>query len=383
MSSKFKLRLVTYNVRRFTTDPALNFKLKDKCSNTIKDIANALAQRLSNPAPSVLALNEVDIRKFGISGYGNQTDNLSCLDQLSLELSERVEGNPKYSVHFFGHVGEGKYGNALLTNDSVFKSKSTLIGTSNTHLPGGSSIKVPAGTKKFNGEIASEDEVHQIKRGMLGVNLELNLESYLDNFLGSEKFNIQFYVLHLDHISEEERVVQLRGAFNEEINKPTEAQRKEALNENHTLATFLLGDFNALTRSDYNTTEWESGIEEKARKNNWITPVPHGCLRDIVIEENGFIDTFQSSNHDVSTLPSQKKCSAHGMYRIDYIFAKFLPNSSQTLDHTVEITNSQLLSDMDFSDHKPMCSDIVFQLKSVSYPGEKSFGTSSESPSKM
>ena len=97
------LRVVTYNVRRFTA--------KDG-SSTASVIAAALAQL----QPSVVCLNEVDI---------SQPDVLSTVAQ---HIGNATGEGPAY-VDFFGHV-RGKYGNAVVSRFPIVKSQ-------HHHLAGG------------------------------------------------------------------------------------------------------------------------------------------------------------------------------------------------------------------------------------------------------
>jgi hypothetical protein len=84
------LRVVTYNVRRFTAEDG---------TSTVADVARSLAAL--HPRPALVSLNEVDLAK-----------RPDALEQISRALGGG------YAIHFFGHVkgkdGFDKYGNALL-----------------------------------------------------------------------------------------------------------------------------------------------------------------------------------------------------------------------------------------------------------------------------
>ncbi len=370
MSPATRLRLVTYNVRRFTPVSAATPE-----ANSISSIAAALGKKFSDLPPSLLALNEVDCGKFGITSGGNAPDStVTCLQQLSHELTKELGGKPRYSVHFFGHVGD-RYGNALLANQDVFNCNlpdgdypPMIIPRANTgvfpplsprtgesggfpadavsgagttvgfHLPGGSKIHVPKGVTKFNGQTATEDETHTIKRGMLAVKLKLREE-------GPDGGVLNCFVTHLDHISENERRTQLQGIM-ERIRGFTQSDSGAP--------SLLIGDFNAMTRLDYNVEEW-ARIQKKSEENKWGEP-QYGCLKDIVLSDSdaggSFTDLFVSREPEVLELESSEKLSAHGMYRIDYILGNAAVLSR------FKVVDRRVLSDIDLSDHKPVVVDL-------------------------
>ena len=197
------LRIVSYNVRRFT----------DACNteSTVEKIGQALAKF----RPTVVCLNEVDT-----------VHRPQCLERLAQILGSETP----YDVNFYGHV-RNSYGNAILTDPSVVEVRDV----ENFDLPGGTEFEFPPGTRKFNGEIAQAGEKHRIQRGMLRVNFAIKAEP--------ASAGVNVFVTHLDHISEAERHTQL-------------AFIRAQLQRDAAQSTVLAGDLNALQRTDYSSAEW-------------------------------------------------------------------------------------------------------------------------------
>jgi endonuclease/exonuclease/phosphatase family metal-dependent hydrolase len=289
------MRIITYNTMRF--------KARDGSSTEA-----AIGDALAGLQPTIVALNEVDIR----------------LRPAALPaLAERLGG---FYFAFFGHV-RGQYGNALL-------SKYPIKAIRETHLRGGTEVSFPPGTKKFNGEIAKEGEVHRIARGLLECDIELPPTADGPGRL------ITVAVTHLDHISEEQRRIQLTHLL--EAIEPSKEH------------TVVVGDLNALQRSDYAEHEW-GALEKRAEDKGWSAPTS-GCLS--LLADAGFLDAFaQSRNGDLSarTQPHEDPIFSahvgHPLYRIDYCFVTarlgFKPSGAKV--HT-EIT---------LSDHYPVSFDFI------------------------
>merc|ERR1712176_1182752 len=114
-----------------------------------------------------------------------------------------------------------------------------------------------------------EGEVHRIARGMLEIDIELPVD-------GPGRV-LTVAVTHLDHINEDQRNIQLRHVLEVLGNKRNRSM--------------LVGDLNALTRSDYADEEWAT-LEERAAANGWSGPAS-GCLKQL--RAAGFIDAFVAS----------------------------------------------------------------------------------------
>ena len=173
--SSSNLRLVTYNVHRFDMHG----------QNTVQKIKSHLSSL--RPVPHIIALNEVNV-----------VEKPKALDMIAEELNMKYE--------FFGHVGEGRYGNALFTSLPIKQKKEI-------HLRGGTEVQFPAGTKKLNGDIAKAGEKHRIARGMLVVDMENGTR------------NLRCGVTHLDHMSMKERQVQSKHIVEELIPKDIESEK--------------------------------------------------------------------------------------------------------------------------------------------------------------
>lgn len=284
------LRFVTYNVRRFTGPDG---------SSNVSEIAAALAAL----DPTLVALNEVDIKM-----------RPGALE----EIAETLGG---FSVSFFGHVA-GRYGNALL-------SKLPVVATRTNHLRGGTEWKIAAGTPMHTGEVAKEDIVKRIVRGMLECDLALD----------GQGNTLTVAVTHLDHIDEAQREIQLAHVLE--------------LLETRLGRTVLLGDLNALTRSDYTEDEW-AALERRHSERGWAGP-SHGCLQSL--DAAGLVDVFAASRGGVPLSshggreagPVFSAHVGHPIYRLDYCF------TAATMLSPVQ---ASVETSMQNSDHFPVCFDM-------------------------
>ena len=145
-------------------------------------------------------------------------------------------------------------------------------------------------------------------------------------------------VTHLDHIAEEQRDVQIKHIVS-------------LLEVDNTI---LVGDLNALTRTDYDSEEW-SMLEAKNQKNGWSPPA-HGCLERL--RTAGFNDVFASvhgnGERGLAASEGSQKLTAHvqrPLYRIDYCFAGTGLGAVQ--DARVETA-------VRLSDHYPVSFDFEF-----------------------
>eukprot|EP00928_Gymnodinium_smaydae_P090015 TRINITY_DN73880_c0_g1_i1.p1 TRINITY_DN73880_c0_g1~~TRINITY_DN73880_c0_g1_i1.p1 ORF type:complete len:360 (+),score=83.86 TRINITY_DN73880_c0_g1_i1:50-1081(+) len=309
------LRVLTFNVRRFKSADG-------GCS------ADAVGRALSALKPGLVALNEVDVHL--------RPDALS-------QVAEHLGG---FSIAFFGHV-RGRYGNALL-------SRFPILDVRETHLRGGTEVAFPPGTKKFNGEIAKEGEVHRIARGLLECDVEVPTGS-------GQSTVLTVAVTHFDHMSEEQRRVQAAHVL-------------EALAPNRHRA-LLVGDLNALTRSDYTDQEW-SALETRASSREWAPPAPAGCLEDF--RTAGFFDAFAASRggaplkglHRRGTASAETLdagASAGAAAHADQIFTAHVDDPLYRIDYCF-VSNASGLSpsaarvhtDASLSDHFPVVFDFSF-----------------------
>ena len=209
-----RLRLVTYNVRRFTAEDG---------SSTVAEVAASLRAL----GPSFVCLNEVDLDK-----------RPGALEAVARELGG-------FHIEFFGHVkgkaGFDKYGNALL-------SRYPPVGAERTHLDGG-----------FQSE--HNGKPYRIHRGLLAVDFAVPLSA-----ADGSTLPLTVAATHLDHISETERRTQLAHVVRA-LGEPEQPGG----------AIVLMGDLNAMTRSDYNSAEW-AAHEKRNADAGWEPPAAGAFL---------------------------------------------------------------------------------------------------------
>ena len=289
------LRVVSYNVRRFL-HPVHG-------QSTVSDVAESIAAL----GADIVCLNEVDVSREPAALQEIATQSFSLPAECGLDEH----------VMFFGHVA-ARYGNAIL-------SRFPIVHRDTTHLEGGSWIEFPAGTKRLDGTTAKAGEAHRIARGLVFIDVELNTTSH------QKCTPLRVACTHLDHISIDERKVQLRHI------------RKIFDGADHVI---LAGDFNALCAADYSSGEWER-LLQRAQDNGWREPEV-GDL-DILFDA-GFVDAAAAAASGDGR-PGLTAPVSGGMplYRIDYCFLR---------SEELQVSNSFVASDADFSDHYPLVCDF-------------------------
>jgi len=291
------LRVVQYNVRRFTNDSQ---------ESTVATIG----QSIQGISPAIVSLNEVDLKKCP-----------ECV----LELGKSL-GLP-YS-HFFGHV-RGTYGNALL-------SRFPISAVRDVHLEGGSVLEWPHGS----------GNQYTIRRGMLMATVEMPCQWSQEDGCAQachKTVPITVLVTHLDHMDETQRLVQMRHVL---------AEMQGLADEPH----LLLGDLNALCTDDYDAEEWAE-ILAMAHGNGWRAPRDADSVR--LLHAHGYTDAFRAASNGISAagngcLPSGPwKFTAHvdrPMYRIDYAFLS--PRFEEALQ--IRLTRAYVDPGARGSDHLPL-----------------------------
>lgn len=132
---------------------------------------------------------------------------------------------------------------------------------------------------------------------------------------------LNIFVTHFNHISEDKRVLEWNALL------------KYILSQ-HIDSYIILGDFNALTRSDYSEHEW--GNIEKTRKENKWEP-PKTLLTEIIAQN--YIDCLQKYGQVSPTCRFDT--------RVDYIFInEIFEKSVSNIKTEVHVNNG--------SDHKPV-----------------------------
>jgi len=244
--------------------------------------------------PTVLCLNEVDIPKLESRGES---------------LAQVAEALGGYHLHFFGHV-QGRYGNALL-------SKYPIGSPREIHLRGGTTVRTEGG-----GE-------YRIHRGLLVVEIQMP---------ELEEPGLTVACTHLDHISERERETQL-GHVIDEL-----GQAGGALGGN----VVLMGDLNALTRSDYDKAHWN--VLERCNQAKGWAPPQHGCLRQL--EATGLRDSWTMRQKQEQQLGWTARRADVGDRRIDYIWL------GQGLLKRLSV-DCRVADDIHGSDHFPLVVDLI------------------------
>lgn len=275
-SSSSAVRLVTYNVARFTTDAGVS-----SFERVIRNLVNL--------SPTVLCLNEVDVSKLESRGES---------------LAQIADALGGYHVAFFGHV-QGRYGNAVL-------SKHPIRSRREIHLKGGTVVPHKEGE-------------YRIHRGLLVVEIEVPTWT-------PQAHSLTVACTHLDHIAEREREVQLDHVI-------------ESLEPHRSVV--LLGDLNALTRSDYSDAHWDV-LRKCNRAQGWAPP-QHGCLGKL--EKAGFADSWTHSRTDRQAGWTARRIDV-GDRRIDYIWL------GQDLLQQATVEGCRVAQDIDVSDHFPLVVDL-------------------------
>lgn len=165
--------------------------------------------------------------------------------------------------------------------------------------------------------LATEPKLHILKDGQ---NKKAALEVTLQLCNGKQ---LTCYVTHLDHRTEPQRMVEMQRLLN--IPKP----------QSH----LILGDLNALKRSDYTTAEWES-ITQTRKASQWEPPKVE--LIETIERVGGYIDLLSTSSPVTPT--------SRFNTRVDYIFA-----TPDIVCASASVIENQLNE----SDHKP----VVVQIK--------------------
>ena len=240
-----------------------------------------------------------------------------CVDELAKRLG--------LSGHFYGHARNGTYGNAVLSPSGTVVLEHQLTG----------------------GAVVSLDDKreHRIVRGLLLVQCD----------------DIAVGVTHLDHIAEVERAIQAQSIV-------------DAIDGLDTKDLLLLGDLNALRRSDYPEAAW-SRLEQRNRNKGWAPPADSagsgGALdvlhqsgfRDLALDQYPAVMTSVSHClHDDCTLhedscftktPVKTPPNPPACQRIDYAF------SSPSLAKRITDCRVSVDAHSNGSDHYPLVVDLT------------------------
>lgn len=284
-----RVRVASYNVCAF----GAGFK-ETVDTEQVTQVYGKLQKDLKDLKADIVCLNEVKRIKMR-DLEGNERDD--TLESLAEDLDME---------HFFAHANPGyeNFGNAILVNKKL-----QVIHCDSTHLEGGSSVPTPKGDK-------------HIGRGCLAVCVTALEKSFA------------VLATHLDHISEAERLRQAESILS----------HRQRLSKG--LPHLLVGDLNAMKRSDYSEEEW-AALEQRNLKNRWSPPEDSTAL--LALEAAGYQDMHEKLSGDPSnrwTLPADPPA------RIDYIFAS---HDFSRVGRVNEAFVAQAIG----SDHLPTVLDIL------------------------
>ena len=116
-----------------------------------------------------------------------------------------------------------------------------------------------------------------------------------------------------------------------------------------------MGDLNALARSDYSAEEW-SVLEKRAAENGWGSPVDSKALGDL--KANNLVDLFAQQRgvqKDLGSVRGLEKFTAHGCYRIDYMWA------NEAFLELFKPVAASVRAEVPWSDHFPLCIDVAIR----------------------
>lgn len=152
---------------------------------------------------------------------------------------------------------------------------------------------------------------------------------------------LEIHSLHLDHVWEKNR----HGQF--------DLLYEKHLSLENAPPHIIMGDFNAITKTDYTPDYEEEYIRSVREKGNWEVPT-YTLLKKL--ESYGYVDYWRRVNptiqdHDVTT------CAYNT--RIDYIFIS--PKLVPFIDWEHPNSYSHILSGVNHSDHFPVLANIQFK----------------------
>jgi len=136
-------------------------------------------------------------------------------------------------------------------------------------------------------------------------------------------------ITHLDHMSEDQRGVQMSHVLEVLGSRPR---------------AVLVGDLNALTRSDYSDSAW-AVLEDRAASNGWSPPEPARCLD--ALRAAGFSDAYADVHGSLAGVERHLTAHVgHPLYRIDYCFVSRASG--------FRAVGAEVQTDVALSDHYPV-----------------------------
>jgi endonuclease/exonuclease/phosphatase family metal-dependent hydrolase len=278
------IRILTYNIHGWLT--------ADRQPNLAE-----VAQLLAESGADIIGLNEV-YHPRGVPSIDG-----AALDWLASQLGMHVVFGPCLRWPAQNDMPANAYGNALL-------SRWPIIASASHHL-----------TPKE--EDAQNLLADKEQRGLLEGRILLP---------NGETFTV--YVTHLDHTSEDARLVQLRVA-------------RTWLSRDRHRPHVVMGDFNAITLWDFDNRpeDWAAMSAKEAGQN--LISAPAGPRVVAQMEKAGYVDSFRQFNQP----GARSFLISEYAIRIDYIFA------SAPLADKVKAC-ALIVSEDEPSDHRPVLAEI-------------------------
>lgn len=152
---------------------------------------------------------------------------------------------------------------------------------------------------------------------------------------------MEIYSLHLDHVWEKHRRAQFDLLYAQRLSRPDSPHH------------IIMGDFNAITKSDYTPDYEEENIRVVRHNGNWEAPTY--TLLDY-LKSLGYVDFWRKVNPDIQD-DDVTTCAYNT--RIDYIFIS--PSLAPLIDWEHTNTYSHILSGVTHSDHFPVLANIQFK----------------------
>jgi len=279
------LRVVSYNIKGF----GVGFGISQKTPEEVADAYAKIRRDLARLRPHVICLNEVMRFPF-VDPEGNERPD--SLEALAEDLTD-----PGMDVRF-AHATPGfeRFGNAILTAPGI-----ELFGNRSIHLNGGSVVRTKDGKSK------------RIIRSMLVAHLKIDQKTRRPDPLDPQPPTmVAIASTHWDHISDLERQRQAATA----------CYLLDDLCDG--LPHLVVGDLNAIKRSDYSPKEWQD-IVYRNSANGWDSPADSDSLQ--TLENAGYQDLHQRTlagmGSALATVPSEYKLTAPAErpnVRIDYAY---------------------------------------------------------------
>jgi endonuclease/exonuclease/phosphatase family metal-dependent hydrolase len=185
---------------------------------------------------------------------------------------------------------------------------------------------------------------------------------------------MEIYSLHLDHMWEKNRHKQIDLLMQqiwstsalETANKhliesgsssPAISLHTPSGPDVETLPHIIMGDFNAITKSDY-TEDFEEEHITKVREAGRWEPPTYSLMEKM--KALGYVDLWRRTHPDDTDRDHEVTTCAYNT-RIDYIFLS--PALASMVDWTHENTYSHILNGVHHSDHFPVLGNLQFLKK--------------------